>query len=176
MDAVDKNGRTPLMMASGANLIPAMQVLLGINNSNNSKKSMLSDSDSPESQLNLELEHNPQVDSLDISDVEGNSCLHFAYATGAASSIVLIESIYRNARRFSTGSSSSTSSDVDRVNIVGDTPTDNAGKISYMIPVLPHRYVYSVGSGNCKGKSHESVKSDKYREIEVPITGNLTQG
>lgn len=119
------------MIAAGANLVPAIKLLLNINGNGG-----VASTDS--------MGHNQQMDSMNITDVEGNNCLHFAYATGAASSIVLIESLFRDGR----------SSDTDRVNMAGDTPTDNAGKVSYMIPVVPHKFVYDNGKW-------KSGKSDK---------------
>jgi len=65
--------------------------------------------------------------SINITDVEGNCSLHYAYATGAAAAITALEAALIN--------SSKRVGEV--LNFKQESPMDSAGKISYMRPILP---------------------------------------
>ena len=163
------------MFASGANLVVAIGILLGtqdqpnkspsrditvIHGSKFQKKTIKSDL---ENGSNANLDSNCNVDlhstafsiseTIQLSDCEGNSALHFAYSTGAALSIMLLETELAKANK---------ASGMELVNYRGDTPIDNAGKISIMLPIIPKKPIFT-------SKKVDSSINDKAMDIDNDI-------
>ena len=91
VDALDYKCRTPLMLAAGANLFDAVKMLI---------------------------ENGADVN---ISDIDGNTALHFAYGFGNASLAVFLEGHNANP---------------DNKNLNGDTPIDVAGMANRLLPLF----------------------------------------
>jgi hypothetical protein len=130
---VDKHGRTPLMIASAANLPVAINMILR-NRSNivetevsNMRSRARTVSSEPANDDDDEQDLDDVTASINISDVEGNCCLHYAYATGAASAITALEAALLNSKTRAK----------EVLNFKQEAPVDCAGKISYMRPILP---------------------------------------
>ena len=95
VDSLDYKCRTPLMLAAGANLFDAVKLLI-----------------EGEADVN-------------ISDIDGNTALHFAYGFGNASLAIYLEDHH---------------ADSDCKNLDGKTPLDMAGLANRLLPLfVPHK-------------------------------------
>ena len=171
MDAIDHNGRTPLMLAAGANLCLAIKIMLSVPGVSTSGQPGWSTKATLKTDNELNgLDDDPARIDVDedgplfISDVENNTCFHFAYAASAASAITLLESLLHSVTR---------SMNTDHMtNMNSETPIEIAGKISCTLPIIPRRILKKsrklyLGSGIVNSISTNMQNKTTNKNIET---------
>lgn len=195
MDAVDRHGRTPLMIASAANLPVAINMLLSnraniavaevknvaqsrLRSNRTALENPATKEDVDANANNIDDDDDGTFDDLDdvaasihITDIDGNCCLHYAYASGAAAAITVLEAaLLKSNRRVK-----------EVLNFKQESPVDCAGKISYMKAILPKVCNFymtpSIVRHSCDDyvspKSPEVNKSDVTHIKVVPSSSKI---